>query len=80
MIRHPDYNLLPMSRRPNRKFALMSCRLNRKCLCEARGHLASGPTPLAQAAGSNAPDTKIALTLVWQIAACAKTQPALDSG
>ena len=29
------------------------------------------------AAGSNAPDTNIALTLVWQIAACAKAQPAL---
>ena len=32
------------------------------------------------AAGSNAPDTNIALPLVWQIAACAKAQPALDSG
>ena len=31
------------------------------------------------AAGSSAPDTNIALPLVWQIAACAKAQPALDS-
>ena len=31
------------------------------------------------AAGSSAPDTNIALTLVWQIAACAKAQPALYS-
>ena len=32
------------------------------------------------AAGSNAPDTIIALTLFEKIAACAKAQPALDSG
>ena len=39
-------NLLPMSRRLNREFAPMSRRLNRECPCEARGHIASGPTSI----------------------------------